>query len=115
MDDVQYDGLGGIFLGLNVQKVEAAPRVMVATHMDEVGFMLTQINDNGFIPSGSFRWSESLCCFSTTFYVKKTSKGNYPCISSSIPPHLLRGTSGQKQLEVSDVLFDAVILFKRRS
>lgn len=30
-----------------------------------------------------------------------------PCISSSIPPHLLRGTSGQKQLEVSDVLFDA--------
>ena len=45
VDDVQYDGLGGIF-GIKRSKVEA-PRVMVATHMDEVGFMLTQINDNG--------------------------------------------------------------------
>ncbi len=47
VDDVQYDGLGGIF-GIKRSKVEAAPRVMVAAHMDEVGFMLTQINDNGF-------------------------------------------------------------------
>ena len=45
VDDVQYDGLGGIF-GIKRSKVERR-HVMVATHMDEVGFMLTQINDNG--------------------------------------------------------------------
>ena len=56
VDDVQYDGLGGIF-GIKRSKVEAAPRVMVATHMDEVGFMLTQINDNGLfqvVPLGGW-------------------------------------------------------------
>ena len=105
VDDVQYDGLGGIF-GIKRSKVEAAPRVMVAAHMDEVGFMLTQINDNGLfqvVPLGG--WNPYVV--SAQRFTLKTSKGNYPCISSSIPPHLLRGTSGQKQLEVSDVLFDA--------
>ena len=56
VDDVQYDGLGGIF-GIKRSKVEAAPRVMVAAHMDEVGFMLTQINDNGLfqvVPLGGW-------------------------------------------------------------
>ena len=79
---------------------------MVAAHMDEVGFMLTQINDNGLfqvVPLGG--WNPYVV--SAQRFTLKTSKGNYPCISSSIPPHLLRGTSGQKQLEVSDVLFDA--------
>ena len=43
---------------------------------------------------------------STTLHFK-TAKGNYPCISSSVPPHLLRGTAGQKAVEVTDILFDA--------
>lgn len=93
VDDVQYDGLGGIF-GIKRSKVEAAPRVMVAAHMDEVGFMLTQINDNGLfqvVPLGG--WNPYVV--SAQRFTLKTSKGNYPCISSSIPPHLLRGTSGQ--------------------
>lgn len=112
VDDVQYDGLGGIF-GIKRSKVEAAPRVMVAAHMDEVGFMLTQINDNGLfqvVPLGG--WNPYVV--SAQRFTLKTSKGNYPCISSSIPPHLLRGTSGQKQLEVSDVLFDAGFSSKKK-
>ena len=105
VDEIQYDGLGGIF-GLKRNKADDAPRVMVAAHMDEVGFMLTQINDNGLfrvVPLGG--WNPYVV--SAQRFTLKTSKGNYPCISSSVPPHLLRGTSGQKQLEVTDVLFDA--------
>ncbi len=105
VDELQYDGLGGIF-GLKRAKEQDAPRVMVAAHMDEVGFMLTQIKDNGLfqvVPLGG--WNPYVV--SAQRFTLKTSKGNYPCISSSVPPHLLRGTSGQKQLEVADVLFDA--------
>ena len=92
VDEIQYDGLGGIF-GLKRAKEQDAPRVMVAAHMDEVGFMLTQIKDNGLfqvVPLGG--WNP---------YVVSAQR------FTSVPPHLLRGTSGQKQLEVTDVLFDA--------
>ena len=37
VDELQLDGLGGIF-GLRHHEEADAPRVMVAAHMDEVGF-----------------------------------------------------------------------------
>ena len=47
VDELQLDGLGGIF---GAEEADA-PRVMVAAHMDEVGFMLTQIQENGLLKS----------------------------------------------------------------
>lgn len=113
VDEIQYDGLGGIF-GLKHAKEADAPRVMVAAHMDEVGFMLTRIQDNGLfqvVPLGG--WNPYVV--SAQRFTLKTAKGNYPCISASVPPHLLRGTSGQKQLEVSDILFDAGFVSKEEA
>ncbi|MBO1307644.1 glutamyl aminopeptidase [Enterococcus sp. 669A] len=104
VDKVQQDGLGGIF-GLK-QAAEDAPRVMVAAHMDEVGFMLTEITPRGLfkvVPLGG--WNPYVV--SAQRFTLKTKKGNYPCISSSVPPHLLRGTGGQSQVKVEDILFDA--------
>ncbi|MDS8765671.1 hypothetical protein RLK19_00550, partial [Streptococcus pneumoniae] len=46
-DDIISDNLGSIF---GVKKgAQDGPRVMVAGHMDEVGFMVTQITDNGML------------------------------------------------------------------
>jgi glutamyl aminopeptidase len=105
VDEIQQDGLGGIF-GIRHHEDADAPRVMVAAHMDEVGFMITQITDRGLFkvtPLGG--WNPYVV--SAQRFTLKTAKGEYPCISSSIPPHLLRGTAGQKSLEVTDILFDA--------
>ncbi len=105
VDDVQQDGLGGIF-GIRHHEDTNAPRVMVAAHMDEVGFLLTEITSRGLfkvVPLGG--WNPYVV--SAQRFTLKTNKGDYPCISSSVPPHLLRGTSGQKSLEVADILFDA--------
>lgn len=104
VDELQQDGLGGIF-GLK-QAAPEAPRVMVAAHMDEVGFMLTEITPRGLfkvVPLGG--WNPYVV--SAQRFTLKTKKGNYPCISSSVPPHLLRGTGGQAQVKVEDILFDA--------
>lgn len=105
-DRVELDGLGGVF-GVRQHADDEAPRVMVAAHMDEVGFMLTQIHDNGLFsvtPLGG--WNPYVV--SAQRFTLKTAKGkNYPCISTSVPPHLLRGTSGQQQVNVTDILFDA--------
>ncbi len=105
VDDIQQDGLGGIF-GIRHHEDADAPRVMVAAHMDEVGFMITQITDRGLFkvtPLGG--WNPYVV--SAQRFTLKTAKDDYPCISSSVPPHLLRGTAGQKSLEVTDILFDA--------
>lgn len=105
VDEIEQDRLGGIF-GIRHAQSEGAPRVMIAAHMDEVGFMVTQITDRGLFkvsPLGG--WNPYVV--SAQRFVLKTAKGNYPCISSSIPPHLLRGKGAQANVQVTDILFDA--------
>ena len=46
VDEVQTDGLGGIF-GIKHSQTENAPKVLVAAHMDEVGFMIKEIKADG--------------------------------------------------------------------
>ena len=46
VDEVVTDGLGGIF-GVRHAEAENAPRVLVAAHMDEVGFMVSEIKADG--------------------------------------------------------------------
>lgn len=53
VDDVRVDRLGNI-VGT---KAGAAPRVMLAAHMDSIGFLVKHIDDNGFLrlsPVGGF-------------------------------------------------------------
>ncbi|MGX7030732.1 glutamyl aminopeptidase [Vagococcus zengguangii] len=105
VDRIEYDGLGGIF-GIKKSKNPEAKTVMVAAHMDEVGFMLTQIMDNGLMrvqPLGG--WNPYVV--SAQRFTLKTRKGDYPIVSSSVPPHLLRGSNGQSNVQVTDILFDA--------
>ena len=46
-DEIVQDNLGGIF-GVKHGE-EGAPKILVAGHMDEVAFMVTQITENGMI------------------------------------------------------------------
>lgn len=102
VDEIQQDGLGGIF---GIRDKKDAPTIMVAAHMDEVGFMLSQITDEGFfrvIPLGG--WNPQVV--SAQRFTLQTRKGDYPVVSSSVPPHLLRGKESKAQ-EIKDILFDA--------
>jgi glutamyl aminopeptidase len=105
VDEVQTDGLGGIF-GIRHHEDADAPRIMIASHMDEVGFMLAAINPNGMfrvVPLGG--WNPFVV-EAQRFTLKTRAGDKYPVVSASIPPHLLRGTGGQKPLQVDDILFD---------
>lgn len=42
VDRIETDGLGGLF-GIKESSAPNAPRIMVAAHMDEVGFMVTRL------------------------------------------------------------------------
>lgn len=103
VDEIQLDGLGGIF-GIKKSADKNARTVMIAAHMDEVGFMVSKITDKGFfrvIPLGG--WNPQVV--SAQRFTLQTREGDYPVVSSSIPPHLLKGKE-QKSQKVTDILFD---------
>ena len=105
VDRIETDGLGGIF-GIREHEDETAPRIMVAAHMDEVGFMVSGITERGLfrvVPLGG--WNAYVV--SAQRYTLQTSKGDIPVISSSVPPHLLRGEGEGKKVKVTEILFDA--------
>lgn len=104
VDRVETDGLGGVF-GIRENKQADAPRIMIAAHMDEVGFMVSHITDNGMltvVPLGG--WNPYVV--SAQRYTLQSRDQDIPVISSSVPPHLLRG-GGKAEVNVADILFDA--------
>ncbi|WP_423189719.1 glutamyl aminopeptidase [Alkalibacterium sp. f15] len=103
VDEIDYDGLGGIF-GVKKSSQMDAPKLMIAAHMDEVGFMVSAITKKGLIkvlPLGG--WNPYVV--SAQRFTLQTRKGNYPIVSSSIPPHLQKNGDSAKPA-IEDILFD---------
>ncbi|WP_085991650.1 M42 family metallopeptidase [Oceanobacillus senegalensis] len=100
-DELIQDNLGGVF-GV---KHGHGPKVMVAGHMDEVGFMVTQITENGmlrFQPLGGW-WNQVMLAQRMQVMTK-----NGPVIGviGSIPPHLLTESQRKKPMEIKNMLID---------
>ncbi|WP_010651228.1 M42 family metallopeptidase [Oceanobacillus massiliensis] len=100
-DEIIQDNLGGVF---GVKHGEG-PRVMVAGHMDEVGFMVTQITDNGMIrfqPLGGW-WNQVMLAQRVQVM---TANGPVIGVIGSIPPHLLTDAQRSKPMEIKNMLID---------
>lgn len=102
-DEVVQDKLGGIF---GVKKGdENGPTIMVAGHMDEVGFMVTSITENGMIRFQTLGgwWSQVLLAQRVQIM---TDNGPVIGVIGSIPPHLLDEAKRSKPMEISNMLID---------
>lgn len=102
-DEVIQDRLGGIF-GVR-HGGEDAPKIMVAGHMDEVGFMVSGITDNGMIrfqPLGGW-WSQVLLAQRIQII---TDEGPVIGVVGSIPPHLLSDAVRNKPMDIKNMLID---------
>lgn len=102
-DDVIQDNLGSIF-GVKNKHV-SGPRVMVAGHMDEVGFMVTSITEEGmlrFQPLGGW-WSQVLLAQRVDI---QTDDRIVPGVIASIPPHLLGESERRKPMDIKNMLID---------
>src|SRR5690625_238227 len=100
-DEVIYDNLGGVF---GVKKGNG-PKVMVAGHMDEVGFMVTQITENGMIrfqPLGGW-WNQVLLAQRVQIM---TNNGPVIGVIGSIPPHNLSAGQRKKPMAIKNMLID---------
>lgn len=96
--EIIEDGLGGVF---GVYPGSNGPKIMICAHMDEIGLMITKIQDNGFLqimPIGGIN-PESFV--SQNVYVivgDKKIKG----VISSIPPHI----SKDNNISFEDLILD---------
>ncbi|KXH87248.1 M42 family metallopeptidase [Sporosarcina sp. HYO08] len=103
-DDLEQDNLGSLIAKKTGE--ENGPKIMVAGHLDEVGFMVTKIDDKGFL---SFQtvggwWSQVMLAQRVTIVTRKgdTVTG----IIGSKPPHILSPEARKKPVEIKDMFID---------
>ncbi len=102
-DRLVFDRLGGVF-GVK-EGPSDAPKVLVAGHMDEVAFMVTQITEKGFIkfqPLGGW-WDQVLLAQRVQIM---TGQGVIPGVIGSTPPHLLDEDARKKPVQIKQMFID---------
>ncbi len=100
---VERDNLGSIICRL--QGADERPRVMLAGHMDEIGFMVTRVTKEGFLkfqPLGGW-WDQVLLAQRV---MVRGSSGYVPGIIGSKPPHLLEEEERQKVVKKKNMFID---------
>ncbi|MGG0240838.1 M42 family metallopeptidase [Bacillus rhizoplanae] len=102
-DEIVQDRLGSIF-GLK-KGDENGPRVLVAGHMDEVGFMVTQITKNGMVRFQTLGgwWSQVLLAQRVQIM---TDNGPIIGVVGSVPPHLLSDEQRARPMDIKNMLID---------
>jgi putative aminopeptidase FrvX len=100
---IEQDRLGSIVCRKN-GKAEK-PRIMLAGHTDEIGFIVKLVTDEGFIkfsPLGGW-WGHVMLAQRV---VIKTQKGNVIGLIGSKPPHVLSEEERKKLQEPKDMYID---------
>jgi endoglucanase len=98
---VSQDKIGSVICAQG----DVAPQVMLAGHMDEIGFMVRHITEEGFlkfVPLGG--WFDQVLLGQRL--VVKTHKGNVLGVIGCKPPHLLPAEDRKKVIEKKDMYID---------
>jgi len=100
---ISYDGLGSLV----AEKVgtKGGPKVMIAGHMDEIGFMVKSITKEGFIrflPIGGWWGHVAL----SQRVLVRTRKGDLVGVIGSKAPHIIKPEERKKVLDISDMYID---------
>lgn len=102
-DEVLVDRLGSL---IAVKKgAQEGPKIMVAGHLDEIGFMVTRIDDKGFVSFQTLGgwWEQVMLAQRVTIM---TRKGDVPGVIGSKPPHILTPEARKKPVEKKDMFID---------
>src|SRR5699024_4688788 len=81
------------------------PKVMGAGHLDEVVFMITRIDKDGFLYFQTIGgwWSQVMLAQRVTIMTKK---GDVTGVIGSKPPHILSAEARKKPVEIKDMFID---------
>lgn len=100
---ISYDKLGSLVA--EKKGKSDRPRVMIAGHMDEIGFMVKNVTKEGFIkflPIGGWWGHVAL----SQRVLVRTRKGDFVGIIGSKAPHILKPDERKKVLDIADMYID---------
>lgn len=103
--EVIYDNLGSIY-AVKKSKVPNAKKVMISAHLDEVGFMVKEIQDNGLlkiVPIGGI-WEQTLLAQRIRLLKRDLTEVNGAICS--IPPHFLTESDRKAPMKIENMLVD---------
>lgn len=101
VDELTVDNMGNVYA---IKKGVSSKRVMVASHMDEIGFIVTHIDDNGFIrfhTLGGFD-PKTLTAQRVLIHGKEDVVG----VMASKPIHVMSADERNKIAKISDYFID---------
>jgi len=104
IDEFLYDRLGSV-IGKKTGK-ENGPKIMLCGHLDEIGFIVTKIEDDGFLrvqPVGGW-WSQVVLAQQMT--ITTQDERSYHGVTGAKPPHLLTPDERNKPLDLKDLFID---------
>ncbi|MGJ9382969.1 M42 family metallopeptidase [Salipaludibacillus sp. CF4.18] len=103
-DEVSTDHLGSL-IAKKTGTVTDGPKIMVAGHLDEIGFMVTSIDDRGFVKFQTVGgwWEQVMLAQRVTVM---TRNGNIPGVIGSKPPHILAPEARKKSMDKKDMFID---------
>ncbi|CAH0998856.1 Putative aminopeptidase YsdC [Neolewinella maritima] len=100
-DEVSIDNMGNV---IAVKKGRQPKRVMVAAHMDEIGFIVNHVDDNGFIrflPLGGFD-PKTLTAQRVVVHGRRDVLG----VMGSKPIHIMKPDERSKVVPITDYFID---------
>ncbi len=110
VDEVRYDNLGSIAF---YKKGTEDVTVMLAGHIDEIGFLIKQIDDDGFIflhPVGGW-WPHVLLGSLLTITTEQGKK--FTGVVGSQAPHGMKPEVRSKVMELKDIFLDIGVTSKQ--
>ncbi len=102
--EVSYDKLGSVVFTKKAACADA-PKVMLASHMDEIGFMVKHITREGFLKFTCLGgwWEQVMLSQRVTVH---SSKGDLVGVIGSKPPHILAPEERNKVVAKKDMYID---------
>jgi putative aminopeptidase FrvX len=101
VDEVEVDNMGNVYA---IKRGDESKKVMIGAHMDEIGFIVTHIDDNGFIrfhTLGGFD-PKTLTAQRVIIHGKKDVIG----VMASKPIHVMTADERNKVAKLSDYFID---------
>lgn len=101
-DDIKIDNLGNI-IALKKGKKAPCQKLMLSAHMDEVGFIVNFITDNGFLKISAVGGIDARVVLGKGVFI---GKNKIPGVIGVQPIHLLDNKGRSKNVRLDDVYID---------
>lgn len=105
VDDIRRDALGSVIAVKRGEGPEPRPKLMLATHMDEIGLIVTAIEDGGFLRFTNMGGVDRRISFAQEVTVHGRN-GPLAGIIGAKPPHVTSAADRGKPVKLEDQFID---------